>query len=134
MSNNKSFANGIPISVSLADNLNEENFLRRAADKTRLVRISIYAILIAVCVSIIAKLLVFLINLVTNLFFFGQFSFVNHSPAANSLGWFVIAIPVIGGVLVGLMALFGSRAIRGHGIPRAHEMAPTPPRPKLHLL
>src|SRR3982751_2734016 len=121
MSNNKSFANGIPISVSLADNLNEENFLRRAADKTRLVRISIYAILIAVCVSIIAKLLVFLINLVTNLFFFGQFSFINHSPAGNSLGWFVIAIPVIGGILVGLMALFGSRAIRGHGIPEAME-------------
>lgn len=121
MSNNKFFGNGIPISVSLEENLNEENFLRRAADKTRLVRISVYAILIAVCVSIIAKLLVFLINLVTNLFFFGQFSFINHSPAANSLGWFVIAIPVIGGVLVGLMALFGSRAIRGHGIPEAME-------------
>jgi chloride channel protein, CIC family len=121
MSNNNSFANGIPISVSLADDLNEENFLRRYADKTRIVRISIYAILIAVCVSIIARLLVFLINLVTNLFFFGQFSFANHSPAANSLGWFVIAIPVIGGVMVGLMALFGSRAIRGHGIPEAME-------------
>ena len=85
MSNNKSFANGIPISVSLADNLNEENFLRRAADKSRHVRIAIYAILIAVCVSIIARLLVFLINLVTNLFFFGQFSFFHHASSATDV-------------------------------------------------
>jgi H+/Cl- antiporter ClcA len=121
MSTNKSFANGIPISVSLADNLTEESFLRRSADKTRIVRISIYAVLIAICVSFIAKILVFLIHLVTNLFFFGQFSLANHSPASNSLGWFVILIPVAGGILVGLMALFGSRAIRGHGIPEAME-------------
>jgi H+/Cl- antiporter ClcA len=34
---------------------------------------------------------------------------------------FVILVPVVGGVIVGLMALYGSKAIRGHGIPEAME-------------
>lgn len=46
---------------------------------------------------------------------------VHSSPADNSLGIFVIAVPVIGGIIVGLMALYGSKAIRGHGIPEAME-------------
>jgi H+/Cl- antiporter ClcA len=33
----------------------------------------------------------------------------------------VIAVPVVGGVLVGLMAFFGSDKIRGHDIPEAIE-------------
>ncbi len=43
------------------------------------------------------------------------------SPANNSLGLTVIAIPIIGSVIVGLIARFGSKAIRGHGIPEAME-------------
>lgn len=33
----------------------------------------------------------------------------------------VLIIPAIGGIIVGLMAMYGSRAIRGHGIPEAME-------------
>jgi H+/Cl- antiporter ClcA len=43
------------------------------------------------------------------------------SPADNSLGWLVIIVPAIGGLLVGVMARFGAPAIRGHGIPEAME-------------
>src|SRR5207248_4831051 len=55
------------------------------------------------------------------------------SPAGNHLGPFVIAIPVIGGLIVGVMARYGSKAIRGHGIPEAMEQVLTnqsriPPR------
>ena len=89
--------------------------------KGRLLKISLYAVLVAVAISFIAKILVSLINLVTNISFFGSFDLRFHSPAGNHLGLWVIMIPAIGGVLVGLMALFGSKAIRGHGIPEAME-------------
>ncbi len=62
-----------------------------------------------------------LIRLFTNVFFFQTFSFANHSPALNHLGLWVIPIPVVGGLLIGLMARFGSEQIRGHGIPEAIE-------------
>lgn len=89
--------------------------------KKRLLKISLLAVVVAVAISIIAKFLINLINLVTNISFFGSFSLIQHAPAANHLGVWVILIPVIGGVLVGLMALYGSKAIRGHGIPEAME-------------
>ena len=75
----------------------------------------------AVAISLIAKVLVSLINLITNISFYGFFALKFHSPAYNHLGLWVILIPAIGGILVGFMALYGSKAIRGHGIPEAME-------------
>jgi chloride channel protein, CIC family len=75
----------------------------------------------AIIVGGIAKLLVMLIAFFTNVFFFGTFSFHESSPSENDLGYWVILIPAAGGIIVGLMAKFGSRAIRGHGIPEAME-------------
>ena len=49
------------------------------------------------------------------------FSFSSSSPSYNHLGYWVILIPAIGGLIVGLMILFGSKDIRGHGIPEAME-------------
>lgn len=79
------------------------------------------AVLVAVCISFIARLLVILINLITNISFMGTLSIAHTSPADNNYGIFVIFVPVIGGLIVGLMALYGSKAIRGHGIPEAME-------------
>lgn len=92
-----------------------------SASVKRIIFITALALVNAIIVGGIAKLLVLLIGLFTNIFFFGDFSFHESSPADNTLGYTVIAIPVIGGLLVGLMAKFGSRAIRGHGIPEAME-------------
>lgn len=89
--------------------------------KTRLIFISAICILIACLISIIAKGLVYLINVVTNISFYGTLDAGFHSPANNHLGLWVIVIPAIGGIIVGLMALYGSKAIRGHGIPEAME-------------
>jgi len=83
--------------------------------------ISAASILIAVCVSFIARLLIYLINLVTAVAFYQDPLLQHVSPANNSLGIFVVMVPVVGGVVVGLMALYGSKAIRGHGIPEAME-------------
>ena len=44
-----------------------------------------------------------------------------RSPADHHLGAYVIFVPVLGGLVVGLMARFGSEKIRGHGIPEAIE-------------
>lgn len=114
--------NGIPISP-LLNNLEiaEGNIKKPFILKGRLLTISAYSVLVAVAISFIAKVLVSLINLVTNISFFGSFSLAFHSPANNHLGVWVIVIPAIGGIIVGLMALYGSKAIRGHGIPEAME-------------
>ena len=87
----------------------------------RLIPISLLAIVIGVVASLAAVALLKLIALFTNLFFFGRFTFAASSPANNHLGWFEIFVPVVGALLVGLMARYGSDRIRGHGIPEAIE-------------
>jgi chloride channel protein, CIC family len=80
---------------------------------------------IAVCIgaicAVVALVLLRLIGFFTNLFFYQRFSTALVSPANNTLGPFVIIVPVIGGIIVGLMARYGSERIRGHGIPEAIE-------------
>ena len=66
-------------------------------------------------------LLTALIALITNLSFYRRWSLSFARPAGNHLGSLVIVVPVVGGLLVGLMARYGSKAIRGHGIPEAME-------------
>jgi len=55
------------------------------------------------------------------LFYYHRFSLAPVSPAGSPLGYWMVLVPVIGGLLVGLMARFGSDKIRGHGIPEAIE-------------
>ncbi|HHY6926807.1 TPA: chloride channel protein [Burkholderia ambifaria] len=87
----------------------------------RLPRIALLAAGIGLLSTLAAFVLLSLIHLFTNLFFFQQFSFTERSPANHTLGAWVIVVPVIGGLIVGLMARFGSEKIRGHGIPEAIE-------------
>ncbi|MCC7024059.1 MAG: chloride channel protein, partial [Thermomicrobiales bacterium] len=87
----------------------------------RMVTLSGLAIILGAISAVLALVLLRLIGLVTNLFFFGRVSTELVSPAGNHLGVFVIAVPVIGALIVGFMARFGSERIRGHGIPEALE-------------
>lgn len=121
MQENKPKNDPIPISVSLKPTLEKEGIHKITRNKKRLVLISGLSIVIAIAISIIAKLLVHLINLITNISFMGVFSFEHGEPSESHLGWWVVIIPAIGGLLVGLMAYYGSEAIRGHGIPEAME-------------
>ncbi len=68
-----------------------------------------------------AWVLVSLISLVTNLVWYGQFSIAAASLAGAHRSVWMVLIPVIGGLVIGLMARFGSEKIRGHGIPEAIE-------------
>ncbi len=113
--------NRIPVFTSLPIESQEKVNTKNNYNKKRLLKLSLYSVLIAVCISFIAKFLVHLIDLITNISFYGKFSMQPANPAHNTYGWWVIIIPVIGGLIIGLMALFGSKAIRGHGIPEAME-------------
>src|SRR5947209_8973197 len=87
----------------------------------RVLPISGIAIVIGVLSAYVAVGLLRLIGLCTNLFCYGRVRTDLVSPAGHHLGYFVIFIPIIGGLLVGLLARFGSDRIRGHGIPEAIE-------------
>ena len=90
-----------------------------AAD--RLPRIVAIAAVVGGVSALAAWLLLHLIRVFTNLFFFHALSDRAASPASNTLGLAVIAVPVVGGLAIGLMARYGSDKIRGHGIPEAIE-------------
>ena len=87
----------------------------------RLGFISLLASLVGVISGFVAFLLYNLIGLFTNLAFYGVWSFHFRSAAEHQRGAWVILIPVIGGLLIGVMAKYGSPKIRGHGIPEAME-------------
>ena len=87
----------------------------------RVLPISGLALVIGVLSAYVAVVLLKLISFFTNVFFFHRLSTAPASPGDTHLGLWVILVPVIGGLIVGLMAKFGSDKIRGHGIPEAIE-------------
>ena len=87
----------------------------------RVIVISLLAVGIGLVSTLVAWALLRLIAFFTNVFYYGRASTVLVSPAANHLGWYAVLIPVAGGLIIGLMARYGSERIRGHGIPEALE-------------
>ncbi len=87
----------------------------------RLIFISAIALGVGALCAFVAVALMWLIGLFTNVFFYHQIATVFRSPAEHQLGWGVVVVPAVGGLVVGLMARFGSERIRGHGIPEAME-------------
>lgn len=83
--------------------------------------ISLLAALIGVLAGIIAYVLYDLIGLFTNLAYYHEWSFHFRSPENTHIGPWIIVTPVIGGLIVGFMAKYGSEKIKGHGIPEAME-------------
>jgi H+/Cl- antiporter ClcA len=99
----------------------ESSALRDFTVDRRVWLLSSVALVIGIGATFLAVILLRLIAISTNLFYYHRFSSVTVSPAGSSLGHWMIFIPVVGGLLVGLMARFGSDKIRGHGIPEAIE-------------
>jgi H+/Cl- antiporter ClcA len=87
----------------------------------RVIPISLLAVGIGLVSTFVAWGLLRLIAFFTNAFYYGRMSTVLVSPAGNHLGWFAVLVPVGGGLVIGLMARYGSERIRGHGIPEALE-------------
>jgi chloride channel protein, CIC family len=99
----------------------EPSALRDFTVDRRVWLLSGVAIIIGACATGLAVLLLRLIALSTNLFYYHRLSTVTISPAGSPLGYWMVIVPVIGGLIVGLIARFGSDKIRGHGIPEAIE-------------
>ncbi|HLK32043.1 MAG TPA: chloride channel protein, partial [Terriglobales bacterium] len=95
--------------------------LRTQPDHFRVLILSLLAAVIGLAAGVIAYILYHLIGFFTNLFFFHRISFQFTSARLNLLGPWEIVIPVIGGLIVGIMAKYGSPKIKGHGIPEAME-------------
>lgn len=103
----------------------------------RVIPISLMAILIGAMGACVAWFLLRLIGFFTNVFYYQRFSTSFASPAQNHLGAYAIIVPVVGSLIVGFMARYGSEQIRGHGIPEAIEsilMNGSRVRPRLALL
>ncbi|MBS0221884.1 MAG: chloride channel protein [Proteobacteria bacterium] len=87
----------------------------------RVLLISGIAVIVATAGVVAGFALLKLIRLVTNIAYFGQPSFANLRLEHSPLGLWAVLVPVVGSLIVGLMARYGSEKIRGHGIPEAIE-------------
>ena len=87
----------------------------------RMVLVSFLSAAIGLAAGLIAFALYKLIGLFTNLVFYHRWSAEFVSARAHTLGPWVIVVPVVGGLIVGIMAKYGSPKIKGHGIPEAME-------------
>jgi H+/Cl- antiporter ClcA len=100
----------------------------------RLLWIAALAVVVGSTCAFVALALLWLIGLFTHLFYYPGWFFdqLFHNPRAlltlesmspvnSPLGWLAIVVPVLGGLIIGLMARYGSDRIRGHGIPEAIE-------------
>lgn len=115
----------LPVSPGLAE---EESYLPELETPPdvvpvdrRTALIAGLAIVIAIGAGLIAQLLTALIAFITNVSFYHAFSFSLRSPGGAHIGAWVIVIPVLGALIIGVMARYGSSAIRGHGIPEVME-------------
>lgn len=96
--------------------------LRDYSVDARVLYVSALAALLGAVSSVLAWVLLKLIDLATNLFYYHRFRFDEVEPAGHHLGWLAVFVPVIGGLMVGLIARFLSPKVRGHGMPEAIEV------------
>jgi len=94
---------------------------RPGPDGLRLLLMSAFAGVIGLVAGLAAYALYALIAVCSNLVFFHKLSTVLPTITENPLGLWVIVVPALGGLIVGIMAKYGSSKIRGHGIPEAIE-------------
>jgi CIC family chloride channel protein len=117
----KTDRNSIPLSTSLGAFYRKALARRKMPVDRRVFYLSVQVILNAILIGVVAKVLVYLIDGITNLAFYGRLSISPAGPAGNHLGIAVILVPIVGAIIVGLMARYGSKGIGGHGIPEAME-------------
>src|SRR5690625_4278746 len=134
----------LPVAPALGLSLDAARMPRKSTLVTRrILLISALAVVLGAVASGVAQLLMLLINVITDLVFYGTVADIFGpdaiprsavlSPAETAIGAWIILMPVIGGLAAGIMARWGSRGIQGHGIPEAMEQILTnesniPPR------
>lgn len=113
--------------MSIADVIEQADLAppNRPLIDRRMLQLCCWTVGLGFAAAAAAQLLIRLIALITNISFYHRLSFENVSPAGNELGAWVLLPPLVGAFIVGLMARYGSAAIRGHGIPEAMEQVLT---------
>lgn len=99
----------------------ENGHLRDFTTDARVLTIATIAVVVATVALFAGIVLLKLIRLATNIAYFGQFSLADLKLQDTPLGVAAVVVPVIGALIIGLMARYGSEKIRGHGIPEAIE-------------
>jgi chloride channel protein, CIC family len=87
----------------------------------RVLVVAAIAVVVGTAGVMCGVLLLWLIGLFTNIAYFGAFNLANLKIGNSPLGAAAIVVPVVGALIVGLMARYGTEKIRGHGIPEAIE-------------
>ena len=95
--------------------------LRDYSADSRILYVSVLAAGLGSVSAVAAWALLEMIALFTNLFYFHRWSFVSHDPWESGVHWWSPLMPVLGGLLVGLIAYYLSPRVRGHGMPEAIE-------------
>lgn len=87
----------------------------------RMILLAAMALVVGTGGAIGAWILLKMIAIAINLFWFGRLSDASVAITDSHIGLLTMAMPVIGSLIVGVMARYGSDKIRGHGIPEAIE-------------
>jgi len=96
--------------------------LRDYSVDARIITVSLLAAFLGAVSSVLAWALLEMIGLATNLFYYHRFQFSEVEPSQHHLGWWAVFLPVLGGLIVGLIARYGTTRVRGHGMPEAVEV------------
>src|SRR2546426_7036556 len=105
----------------MTGNLQPDDRLGDFTADRRVLTLTGMAAMIGVISAFVALALLQLIGFFTHLFYYHALDSRLVSPADNRLGVWALLVPIVGGLIVGLMARFGSERILGHGIPEALE-------------
>ena len=111
-------------SIGGADLRSDRDGERHLADFTvdrSVLKLVALALVVGALSAGVALALLALIGFFTHLAYYGDLGWRLVPPSLHRFGAWTVAIPVVGGLVVGLMARFGSERIRGHGIPEAME-------------
>jgi len=92
-----------------------------SAPRRRLLFLSLLAALVGVACGFAAYWLFLIIRLVSNFAFYQRFSLADLPESQNHLGLWILPLPMLGALIVGLMAKYGSKKIRGHGLPETMD-------------
>lgn len=98
-----------------------DDYLRDFSTDARVLLLIGLAVIIGIAGTAAAWALLWLIGVITNLAYAGRPDAGLTSPAGTHFGLYAALVPAAGGLIIGLMARFGSEKIRGHGIPEAIE-------------
>ncbi|WP_310962042.1 chloride channel protein [Nocardioides terrisoli] len=88
----------------------------------RILVITALALPVGAVAGVTAWALLRLIGLITNAIFYHRVDTQLVAPGSGHSPWWVILLaPTLGGLVIGVMARYGSEKIRGHGMPEAIE-------------